>query len=60
MSENLDLVRSILADLEHVDILTSSEWAHPDIECVMADGPAPGNASGLDGMAAVMRDVLGA
>jgi len=57
MSENLDLVRSLYAAWEHGDF-GSAEWAHPEIELVIADGPAPGNWSGLAGMAGGMRDFL--
>ena len=57
MSGNLDLVRSLYAAWEHGDF-GSAEWAHPEIELVIADGPAPGNWSGLAGMAGGMRDFL--
>ena len=59
MSENLDLVRSIYADWER-DYFGSAEWAHPEIEWVMADGPAPGTWKGVAGMAEGWRDFLGA
>jgi ketosteroid isomerase-like protein len=59
MSENLDLVRSIYADWERGDF-RSTEWAHPDIECVRADGPDPGSWKGVDGMVEAWRDFLSA
>jgi len=59
MSENLDLVRSIYADWEWGDY-SAAEWAHPQIEYVFADGPAPGGSTGLTGMVDRLRDFLSA
>jgi hypothetical protein len=58
-SSNLDLVRSIYADLERGDY-NSTGWALPEIETVMADGPAPGSWTGLARMAAAFRDIMSA
>ena len=55
--ENVEVVRSIYAAWERGDF-TSAEWAHPEIEYVEADGPAPGRSTGLAGMAEVFRDWL--
>jgi ketosteroid isomerase-like protein len=57
MSANLDLVRSIYAAWGRGDF-SSVEWAHPEIEYVMADGPSPGTWKGLGGMAQGFRDVM--
>jgi ketosteroid isomerase-like protein len=59
MGSNLDLVRSIFGAWERGD-WSSVEWAHPDIEYVRADGPAPGSWAGLAGMEAGFRDWLAA
>jgi len=59
MSENLDLVRSIWAVWERGDY-SSTEWAHPDIEFVKADGLAAGRYTGLTGMAEGWREFVSA
>jgi ketosteroid isomerase-like protein len=58
-SANLDLVRSLYAAWGHGDY-RSAEWAHPEIECVFADGPSPGRWTGLTGMTEVWRDFVSA
>src|SRR6476660_5651509 len=59
MSKNLDLVRSIYAAWERGDYSAAS-WAHPNIETVMADGPAPSRSTGVAGAAELWRNFLDA
>ena len=59
MSENLDLVRSIYADWQLGDF-SSTEWAHPKLEYILADGPSPGRWTGLAGLAQGSREILSA
>lgn len=59
MSENLDLVRSIYAAWGRGEF-GFVDWAHPEIEWVMADGPAPASWTGVAGMAEGFQDWLSA
>jgi ribonuclease PH len=58
-SANLELVQSLYAGWERGDY-SSVEWAHPEIEFVIADGPSPGSWRGIDGMTEGFRSVLSA
>jgi ketosteroid isomerase-like protein len=55
----VELVRSIVAADEWDDCSTT-EWAHPEIEYVIADGPSPGHWRRLAGMAEAVREFLSA
>jgi ketosteroid isomerase-like protein len=57
MPENLDLVRSIYADWGRGDY-SAVEWADPDIEFCMVDGPEPGRWRGVAAMRAAWQRVL--
>jgi ketosteroid isomerase-like protein len=58
-SANLELVRSIRTAWDRGDF-ASVDWAHQEIEYVIADGPVQGSWTGLAGMAEGWRDFLGA
>jgi ketosteroid isomerase-like protein len=58
VSANLDLVRSIFADWERGDY-SRTDWADPQIEYVIADGPSPGTWTGLTGLGEAFRDFVG-
>jgi ketosteroid isomerase-like protein len=58
-SANVDMLRSIYAAWERGDF-SSDEWADPEIEYVIADGPSPSGTTGVDGMARTHRDFLAA
>ena len=52
MSENLDLVRSIYADLGRGFVFQAAlERTHPEFEMTIADGPRAGSFKGLAGAA---------
>jgi ketosteroid isomerase-like protein len=56
---NVELVRSLYESWQRGDF-SSSDWADPEIEFVNVDGPNPGRATGLVGMAEGWREFLGA
>jgi ketosteroid isomerase-like protein len=54
---NLAVVRPLYAAWERGD-WSSVEWAHPEIEFAIADGPTPGSWKGVAGMVEGFRGVL--
>jgi ketosteroid isomerase-like protein len=58
-SANLDLVRSIHAAWEVGDY-SSSEWADPQIEYLIVDGPTPGTWKGVSAMNEAWREFASA
>jgi ketosteroid isomerase-like protein len=57
MSANVEVVRSIYAAWGRGDF-SRAEWAHPEIEYVLPDGPEPGSWMGITQMAQAFRDQL--
>jgi ketosteroid isomerase-like protein len=57
--ENVEIVRSIYAGWERGDY-SSTDWQHPEIEFVMADGPNPGRWTGAAGITDGWGDFLSA
>lgn len=58
-SANLDLVRSIYGATARGDF-SKVEWADPDIELELVDGPSPGRWVGLAGLAKAFSGILSA
>jgi ketosteroid isomerase-like protein len=54
---NVEMVRSIYAAWSRGDF-SSIDWAHPDIELVIADGPTAGTVKGLAAMVESWREIL--
>jgi ketosteroid isomerase-like protein len=56
-STNMDLARSIYAAWDRGDY-TSADWAHPEIDFAIVEGPSPGTWTGLDEMRHAWRQFL--
>ena len=56
-SANLYLVRSIYSAWEQGDY-RELEWAHPEMDYKVADGPPPGTWTGAEGLTGAFRAVL--
>ena len=57
--ENVEVVRRVLSGWERGDF-SSSDWQHPEIEFVVADGPDPGTRTGVAGMGEGSRNFMSA
>jgi ketosteroid isomerase-like protein len=56
-SDHVAVVREMFAAVGHGDY-TTSQWADPDIELVVADGPDPGSSKGISAMNDFLREFL--
>ena len=54
---NVEVVRSIVTPWERGDF-SSADWAHPDVEFIVADGPLPGRWTGVPAMAGAWREAV--
>src|SRR3954447_15117755 len=59
MSDDVDLVRSLFAAWERGD-WSSTDWADPEIEFVIAEGPDARSLTGLRAMVGAWREFLNA
>jgi ketosteroid isomerase-like protein len=54
VSENLDLVRSILKGWQHADF-SRADWADPEIDWEFVGGPEPSGGTGIVALATAVR-----